>query len=214
MGTCELEDSHGRPARQALAQLPMAHRGLCTANGLAEFPLGHPERQPKGSDWMLLFHEPTLHDDLCSCQDDEHDNRPCDMTNRYLHNSFVLPVEFMAMARHKRSRNPDTGKRIKAARRAKGMTQKHLGELCGWGDEAQSRVSHYERGTREVSIGDLRLMASHLDRPVSWFLEGEHFTKLDEVEIEALTLLREMSDRQRQAFVDCLKAMAADNKKP
>lgn len=117
------------------------------------------------------------------------------------------------MARRKRARDPGVGRRIKAARQAKGLTQLQLGELCGWGDEAQSRVSHYERGTRDASIGDLRLMANHLDRPVSWFLEGEHFDKLDEVEFEVLSRLRQMSDRQRQAVIEVIKTMLPPDSK-
>jgi transcriptional regulator with XRE-family HTH domain len=114
------------------------------------------------------------------------------------------------MARRKRMRDPSVGARIKIAREAKGLTQEQLGRLCGWGDEAQARVSNYERGTREASYGDLRLMAEHLDRPVSWFVLGEHLDKLDEEEFAVLTKLRRMTTQQRQAVVQVVNTICPD----
>ena len=54
------------------------------------------------------------------------------------------------------------GEEIKKARRAKSMTQPVLSEACGWG-YVQARISHYERGRREPSIDDLRMLAKTLD---------------------------------------------------
>jgi transcriptional regulator with XRE-family HTH domain len=58
------------------------------------------------------------------------------------------------------------GRRIRDARLAKGWTQKDLARACGW--RQQSRVSHYERGTREPDSGDLSLLASVLDTTPAW----------------------------------------------
>ncbi len=49
--------------------------------------------------------------------------------------------------------------RLKEARDAAGLSQAAAGELAGWGREAQSRISHYERSERSVTIADLSVLA-------------------------------------------------------
>jgi phage repressor protein C with HTH and peptisase S24 domain len=42
------------------------------------------------------------------------------------------------------------------------MSQRALGEACGWGASSQARVGNYESNLREPSIGDLRKLAEAL----------------------------------------------------
>ncbi len=53
------------------------------------------------------------------------------------------------------------GSRIKAARKAKKLSQPELADLCGWGLN-QGRISHYEKGRRQVSIPDAVIIAAAL----------------------------------------------------
>lgn len=55
------------------------------------------------------------------------------------------------------------GDNIKAARKRKGWTQGQLAHHCKWGDEGQGRVSNYERGYRQPSIEDLKVLSKALD---------------------------------------------------
>ena len=51
------------------------------------------------------------------------------------------------------------GKTIKQFRKLAGLTQAELADACGWGADAQNRVSNYERDIREPTLADLGLMA-------------------------------------------------------
>jgi transcriptional regulator with XRE-family HTH domain len=58
----------------------------------------------------------------------------------------------------------EVGQRIKRAREARGMTQDQIaqilsGDLLGTGPPKKARVSHWERGKREVSAWDLLLLS-------------------------------------------------------
>jgi transcriptional regulator with XRE-family HTH domain len=50
-------------------------------------------------------------------------------------------------------------KRLREARESLGLTQLEAGRQAGFGDEAQSRVSHYERAKRNVTRADLIALA-------------------------------------------------------
>lgn len=66
------------------------------------------------------------------------------------------------------------GERIKAARKAAGLTQAGLAALCGW--DPPSRLGNYEQGTREPSLADLRLIADHVaagGKSFGWIVLGE-----------------------------------------
>lgn len=52
------------------------------------------------------------------------------------------------------------GKRIRAARKAAGLTQAALAELCGY--DPPSRLANYEQDTREPSLADLRNIAANV----------------------------------------------------
>lgn len=54
----------------------------------------------------------------------------------------------------------ELGERIKAARKAAGLTQAGLASLCGW--DPPSRLANYEQGIREPSLADLKTIARHV----------------------------------------------------
>jgi transcriptional regulator with XRE-family HTH domain len=62
------------------------------------------------------------------------------------------------------------GERIMEARKDKGISQQSLSDYCGWGN--QSRIAHYERGTRIPSL----LIAQKISRTLcvnpSWLCFG------------------------------------------
>ncbi len=62
------------------------------------------------------------------------------------------------------------GKRIKLARKDRGLSQPALAQLCGW--QSQSRISHYETGAREPSYTDAEKIAVALSVPTEWLLAG------------------------------------------
>lgn len=64
------------------------------------------------------------------------------------------------------------GENIKKARKAAKLNQTELGRLCGWGDEAQSRVSNYELNRREPTLDDLRAISRTLGCPLADLIEG------------------------------------------
>ena len=59
----------------------------------------------------------------------------------------------------------ELGERIKAARKAAGLTQAQLAAACGW--DPPSRLANYEQGIREPSLADLQLIARHV-APGGW----------------------------------------------
>jgi len=64
------------------------------------------------------------------------------------------------------------GTKIRKARKARKLSQKALGELCGWTD-AQSRISNYEHDEREPAMDDLRKIADALGEKLSYFVEEQ-----------------------------------------
>lgn len=58
------------------------------------------------------------------------------------------------------------GETIKEARIKKGLTQKQLGELCGYEKAADCMIRDWERDKRPVPIDKLRRLAAALDLPL------------------------------------------------
>jgi transcriptional regulator with XRE-family HTH domain len=56
----------------------------------------------------------------------------------------------------------NVGQQIKRARKAKGLSQPALSELCGWGYN-QARISHYETGRNKITTDDLQTIAAALE---------------------------------------------------
>ncbi len=85
-------------------------------------------------------------------------NLACDMA---LSASYKLRLYPKGRKKVVDASNEAIGKRIAAAREALGLNQGELGALCGWRD-AQSRVSRYENGNREMKLADLVTLADKL----------------------------------------------------
>ena len=65
------------------------------------------------------------------------------------------------------------GHRIREARKRAGLTQPQLGEMCGWGKDSQSRISHYERGINVPTFSDVEKIASATCRTAAWIAFGD-----------------------------------------
>ncbi len=65
-------------------------------------------------------------------------------------------------------------RRLKAARLAKHLSQKHLGELAGIDElSASPRMNQYETGKHAPDYVTIRHIAEVLEVPVSYFYEEE-----------------------------------------
>jgi len=59
------------------------------------------------------------------------------------------------------------GRKIRLARKARGLTQDQLGKLVNLG---RSAVSHHEIGINDIDIETLKRYARALGKPLSYFL--------------------------------------------
>lgn len=110
-------------------------------------------------------------------------------------------------------REMNIGKRIRETRRAKGLSQADLARACGW--KQQSRVSNYERGTREPDHADLRKIAAALGTSPAWLAYEEGVgstiggTSPVESEIERLVRSLPVPVTDRAGLLRLLTAWAA-----
>lgn len=63
------------------------------------------------------------------------------------------------------------GKRLRQARKDRGLTLERLANACGW--EGAGRVSNYESERRPLGVDDLLLLATALDVLPAWLMTGE-----------------------------------------
>ncbi|MCJ8168654.1 XRE family transcriptional regulator [Atopomonas sediminilitoris] len=71
------------------------------------------------------------------------------------------------------------GQRINHYRRAKGLSQLALADLCGWAG-GQARIGNYERDFREPSLPDIQLIANALGISVSDLVDPQTAQALSE----------------------------------
>ncbi|MBR0303906.1 MAG: helix-turn-helix transcriptional regulator [Clostridia bacterium] len=96
------------------------------------------------------------------------------------------------------------GARIRAARRARGMTQERLGELCGI---STAHMGHIERGTRIPSLDTFYKIASSLAVTADELLLDS--PKNPDSALLAVSKTLEGKDRAKvKAFVAAVKALA------
>lgn len=69
------------------------------------------------------------------------------------------------------------GRRIKAARLRKELSQAELSQLCGWSN-FPARISNYERGKREPKSQDLIKLSKILGVSVDWFYQESQEAEL------------------------------------
>ena len=74
------------------------------------------------------------------------------------------------MARGSRDpRDPEIGKRVRALRLRRGISQTRLGALL---DITFQQIQKYESGTNRISAGRLQHIADVLDVPITFFYQG------------------------------------------
>lgn len=96
------------------------------------------------------------------------------------------------------------GRRVRAARLKKGLTQEKLGELCGL---STAHIGHIERGTRVPSLQTTFHIASALEIGVDQLLlDAAAEPKMAFSAI--LTMLQGKNERQVRAFLSAVKALA------
>lgn len=76
------------------------------------------------------------------------------------------------MPRKQRHLSNTIGENIVKYRLSKGWTQPQLAVKCGWGVDAQGRISHYEQGRRSPNYADLKVLAEAFGIGVAQLLVG------------------------------------------
>lgn len=101
---------------------------------------------------------------------------------------------------------------IRDRRKALGLSQAALAEIIG---TSQRQVSKYETGQSDISGDVLNLLADALDTTVDYLLERTDYPErplrgeydLNEIEREAIEILRSKPITERQKVIDILKVL-------
>ena len=96
------------------------------------------------------------------------------------------------------------GKRIRTARKEKGISQEKLGEICA---VSCSHIGHIERGTRIASIDTLFRISSELNISLDWLL----FDSQSEYEgvLKSISARLEGKDEDKiKKYLSVIKALA------
>lgn len=109
----------------------------------------------------------------------------------------------------------NTGQRISERRRLLSMSQEELAFKIGTN---QRQVSRYEREENDPTGDVLVKLADALNTTTDWLLGITQYPErgmrgtgdLDDVEIEALTLLRTLQREERDKIVKAIKALTAE----
>jgi len=102
------------------------------------------------------------------------------------------------------------GRRIQARRMQLQLTQEQLGELIG---KDQKQVWRYENGRVQPTAEALVKIAKALDTTPDYLLGVSEFVRpvdesmLDDLEREALTILRSQDEATRRRIVDVIRVM-------
>lgn len=68
--------------------------------------------------------------------------------------------------------NKEFGRLLAKYRKEAGLTQRELGERCGFGEHAQPRIGGYELGRRAIKLDTLLNLARQLGIPVVYLIPG------------------------------------------
>ena len=102
------------------------------------------------------------------------------------------------------------GLTIATARKNAGLTQKELGLACGYGEDAQSRVSHYERGVRNPTLQDLKKIGKAVGVDYLHLIDSSSAKDVHAVlDPEITALLETLSPDQKVATLQLMRSMAA-----
>ena len=94
------------------------------------------------------------------------------------------------------------GKRIKAQRIAKGMTQEHFAEHL---DVSVGYVSQIERGITKVSLDRLATISDYLECEMSYLLEGVNSGSEDYLDKDFNHLYRRLSAYEKKILTSLVK---------
>ena len=95
------------------------------------------------------------------------------------------------------------GKRVKKARRDKGITQEKFAEELG---VSVSFISQVETGEKKFNLERISEVSRILERPINYFIEGYEEQNKEALE-EVVDLLKKMSDKQLKLALDIIRAI-------
>lgn len=95
------------------------------------------------------------------------------------------------------------GKRVKKARKEKGITQEKFAEELG---VSVSFVSQVETGEKKFNLSRISEVSKILERPISYFVDGYEGKSEDELQ-EVIELLKGMSDKQLKLALEVIRAI-------
>lgn len=99
------------------------------------------------------------------------------------------------------------GKRVKKARRDKGITQEKFAEELG---VSVSFVSQVETGEKKFNLARISEVSKILERPVSYFVDGYEGKSEDDLQ-EVIDLLKGMTDKQLRLALEVVRAISAND---
>lgn len=97
------------------------------------------------------------------------------------------------------------GKRVKKARREKGITQEKFAEELG---VSVSFISQVETGEKKFNLARISEVSKILERPISYFVDGYEGKSEDDLK-EIIDLLKRMNDKQLKLALNVVRAIDA-----
>lgn len=100
------------------------------------------------------------------------------------------------------------GQRIMQLQKSVNMTQTQLGELIG---KDGTTVGRYERDLLPVPSDVLQILAEHFETSIDYIVTGKalveqpYDTYLNKVELDAITLFKQLSDREQNDIIEMMQ---------
>lgn len=94
------------------------------------------------------------------------------------------------------------GKKIKIARREKGLTQEELAEEL---DVSVSFISQVETGKKRFNLSRISEISEILEKPVGYFIDGYEGINSDKEEI--ICLLKKMDEKQLKMVLEIVRIL-------
>lgn len=99
------------------------------------------------------------------------------------------------------------GKRIKTARKDKGITQENFAEQLG---VSVSFISQVEAGDKKFNLARISEVSKLLEKPVSYFIDGFEKEKDSNDIEEIMNLLQQLSLKKLKLIREVIKVIALD----
>lgn len=97
------------------------------------------------------------------------------------------------------------GKRVKKARKDKGITQEKFAEELG---VSVSFISQVETGEKKFNLARISEVSKILERPISYFVDGYEGKSEDDLK-EVIEILKRMTDKQLKLAMEVIRAIDA-----